>query len=207
VATALETTVFDAVDFTDLAAVKTAMNTTSSSTALDGLIATEIGDISAEMTRYLGFHTLSASRTETYVLRHGKRVLTLDARPVTVLPTSLKIANHPDDFSAASEIDSRDYVVHQEAGWIKFSRRMARDTSFVRVTYTGGLAADSSGIITNYPELARAAALQVKFLHERRDSIGGSVTTLAGAKTTYNSQYGLLAQTRRVLDAYRRQAV
>ncbi len=207
--TAVETTTFESVDFCTLATVKAEIDATSVTTANDAAISRGITDVSAMMTRYLGFHTLIGVRTEVYELRHGKRILTLDARPIPASPgiTSLKIAQHPDDLSSVTQIDSRDYVVRREAGAIKFSRRMYPTTAYVEVTYSGGLADDAAGMEAAYPELARACSSQVRYLIQRRDSLGGNVKSIAGNSTQFMSQYKLLHSVTSVLDAIRRQPI
>lgn len=207
--TAVETTTFQSVDFCNLATVKAEIDATVSTSANDTQILRGISDVSAMMTRYLGFHTLIGVRTEVYVLRHGKRMLTLDARPVPASPgiTSLKIAQHPDDLASVTQIDSRDYVVRREAGAIKFSRRMYPSTAYVEVTYSGGLAANADDMEDNYPELARACSSQVRYMIQRRDSLGGNVKSIAGNSTQFMSQYKLLHSVTSVLDALRRQPI
>lgn len=205
--TAIDTEKFESVDFTTLAVVKAEIDQTTTSTALDSEISEAITQVSAAMTRYLGFHTLIATRTDTYFLRHGKRMLTLDARPVTADPSSLQIVAHPDDFASATEIDSRDFVLRRESGSIRFSRRMSHNSAYVKVVYSGGLAANATDMIADYPELSLACTLQVKYLQQRRDAVGGNVKTVSGAGTEFTSQYSWLSTTRRTLDALRRAAV
>lgn len=197
----------EAVDLTTTAAVKALMgNGLSVSTDIDTQIATAITQVSNEIARYLGFHTLQAARTETYEVRAGKRILTLDGRPLVTL-TSLKLADHPNNLATALEVDTDDYVVHNEAGWMKFVRRMYTGNFFAQVEYTGGLELNTAGVAANREEIAFAAGLQAKYYLQRRDSVGGNITSFGGGSTSFNAQYGMLNEVRRILDAYRRGTV
>lgn len=204
---ALDSTGLQHVAMTTLADVNELINKSYTSTAHDDLINDAIDYVSDQFTRFLGYHTLQAARTETYELGHGKRVLTLDGRPVVGSLDSLKVASHPDNIATASEVESLDYVLHADAGWIKFQRRMANWNYYAAVQYTGGLATDAADLKTDFPELAMVATLQVKHLVERRDTIGGNIETMHGAKTRFRSAYQMLPEARHVLDSMRRGGV
>lgn len=203
---ALESTGLESVDLTTEALVSEALRPATGvlETGLSGGIAQIISDISAEFTRYLGYHTLSAERTDTYELGRGKRVLTLDARPVTVAPDSIKVALHPSSLATATAIESTDYTLHPAAGWIRFHRRLATGPVYVQMTYTGGIGVDADDVVANDAEIAYAASLQCAYRLQRNDSLGGNFNTLAGGSTQFTGQYRFLLEVQNILSARRR---
>ena len=194
---------FEVVDLTTLAEVKLLMGGAYADTASDPLITSMISTISEEITRYLGFHTLSAARTDVYYMRQGKRILTLDARPVSAL-TSLKLAVHPDDLATATELVTSAYVLHNASGWLRFTGRQAVGDYYAQAAYTGGLGAATANVLADHKQIAYACGLQVKYAMQRRDTPGGNITSLAGGATTFDGQYTLLREVRSILDALRR---
>jgi|GEM_PF-2714311 hypothetical protein len=198
---ALEGTKLQAVDLTTLAEVKQIIDASETDTSLDSLISSLIAEVSDRCTQYLGFHTLSAERTETYEGRRFERVLTLDTRPVTAV-SSLKY--HADtDFTNVQPTATDEYVVHSRGGWIRLLFGPVFKNNYFRVTYTGGLGADAAAVVSGFPEISHAAAMQAKYLFQRRDSLGGDVRTMAGS-TEFRSEYGLQSEVRAILDQYAR---
>ena len=197
----------ESVSLTTIAEVKLLLTSAYASTESDPLIESFIITGSEEITRYLGFHTLLSSRTETYHVRHGKRILTLDGRFVTGGLTSIKTSDHPTKFDTAVELLETDYVLHDAAGWIRFMCRQANWDYYVRVTYSSGLGANAAAVVATHKQISYAAALQVKYFLQRRDSPGGNITTLAGGATSFNGQYAFLREVRSILDALRRGTV
>ena len=199
-------------DFTTLARVKEILDDSQASASRDALISSLITRISHDMTEYLGTHAVEAQRTEVYEIRPGKRILTLDAYPIdTALATfSVRIGSDPSTatLDAASDLDEKNYALNTGHGWLRFLYTPGGgDYSYARVFYTGGLGTDTADLVANYPELANACDLQVKYAISRLDSLGGSIETVQGATTSVMGEYGWLREVKRTLDSMRRGAV
>lgn len=200
-------------DFTTLEAVKILLDVEPTDCTRDALIAQLISDVSARFVSFLGLHAVSAERTEVYELGQSKKILSLDAKPVdTAQAFTVKLGSAGTDFATAGEVSSSSYTVSAPGGWIRFRIDTPNDPNLVQVTYTGGLGSSTAEIMSNFPDLASACGLQVKYLLNRRDSLGGNVTvhgTAAGfgsGGTSYTGQYGLLKEVEQMLETHRRTA-
>jgi len=96
-----------------------------------------------------------------------------------------------------------DYGIDNDNGIIRtrFSTAYAGRQS-VRITYTGGLARDCSGIPM---DLRFACTRQVVFGYQRRKSLGvGAISVARGGKEVFDlSEHDLLSDVQRVFDLYR----
>lgn len=198
---ALEGTKLASVDLTTLAEVKQIIDTSYIDTSQDTLIGSMISEVSDRITQYLGFHTLHATRTETYEGRRFERVVTIDSKPLTTV-TSIK--HHSEqDFTGVLALDADQYVVHKRSGWVRLDFAPIYKHNYFQVVYDGGLGAAASNVLSDFPEIAHAATMQVKYYLQRRDSLGGNVTTGAGS-TSFDSAYGLHPEVKAILDQHRR---
>jgi hypothetical protein len=181
----------------------------------DAYIERLITDTSRRMTEYLGFHTLSAARTETYELPVPKNTLTLSGRPVDLGQTfEIRIGTSTVDseLDALTAEDAENYRVSSPGGWVRLLRTTAwYDSSlmrYARVTYTSGLGATASAVVSSYPDISQAAELQIRYQLQRRDSLGGDINVAGGgAVSMTRSQFGLLKDVREILDGWRRHRV
>lgn len=198
-------------DFTTLASVKLMLDIEPNDCDRDELITKLISDVSARFVRYLGLHAVKAQRTEQYELAQAKKLLSLDAKSIDTGSTfTIKLGNSATDFTTAGEVDSTMYTVNAVGGWVRLRIDTPSDPNIVEVTYTGGLGTSTADLMTNFPELSSAAELQVKYLLNRRDSLGGNITVhgtsagFGGGGTTYTGEYGLMGEVMSVLDMHRR---
>lgn len=57
----------------------------------------------------------------------------------------------------------------------------------LRVTYTGGMATNTTNFITAFPDLANAVDLQVAFLYQRRNQLGLTGTSQEGGSVSFQA--------------------
>jgi hypothetical protein len=211
--TSLEFVSWDSLDLTTVARVKAVVDSSSTDTTRDGLIGDLITEVSKQFTNYIGNHMLEATRTETYEIKQNARMMTLDASPVRTGAggvTSIWYDYHPSELTISDALEAKDYSVHNGAGWIRFHRQLQYDPGYIQIVYTAGMATatsnttDDSGVLERYPDLAHMCDLQVKYLLERLKTLGGSITTIPGAKASFVGEYGFLRQVRKHLDSIRR---
>ena len=200
---AINSTGLQSVDLTTRATVKALVDGSIDTTDQDALIDQMITEVSSEMTRYLGFHTRRASRTDQYSIPINRKMFTLDSRPVVSI-SSIKYAGSIADLATAEELEADDYVLHKQAGWIQLCTSLSHTYGFFSITYDAGLGLTAGDIVANYPEISGACARQVKYYLQRTDGLGGSVTSIPGASASYTYEYGLMQSVKSVLDAYRR---
>ncbi len=139
-------------------------------------------------------------------------VLTLKNAPVTSVQ-SLKFSTIQDFVSEQPLTAGTDYVVDFVAGTINllFTPPYLRQAgtgrpvhpTYAQIIYTGGFAADTDTFITAYPDLAAACDWQVRYLWQRRDSMGGQQST-KDASTQFTKDYTWLPNVARLLHYYRR---
>ncbi len=197
----------DVIDLTTLARAKGLMPQSQQDEGQDDLIARLIADQSAMISRHIGLHLSTVARVETYELRQHARVLSLDAKPVSAITEILESASIPDDWTTIAATSSSLYVLNKAAGWIRFLKSRANDPGFIRVSYTGGFGTDTDGIIAAFPDLSHACDLAVKYEMERLNTLGGDITTIPGASTTFGGQYQMHKEVARLLGYHRRGTV
>lgn len=196
-------------DFTTVADVKNMMQPTGTQpSSMDTWLGEVITSVSRELTDYLGWHALQVERTEIYRTRVHKRVITLDAKNIDTDATFvLKLNHHGKDWAETTETDSDLYHVHQAAGYILLTYPITHVHGFAQVQYTGGWGTTTAELKVNYPDLAQACVTQVKYLADRRVSLGGDVQTTPGTGTSFGSQYNLLTSVKRTLERHRKREV
>lgn len=201
------TTSLTVQDFTTLASVKELAGLDENEVSLDVTYEKLIGVVSARFVSYLGLHAVQAERTETYELGRGKKVLSLNAKPIDTGQTvTVKLGSMATDFATAGELSDTLYSVNAPGGWLRFRVDTPEDPNHVQVTYTGGLGTSTADLMSNFPDLAYAAELQAKYLVNRRDSLGGNVTVhgTSSGGTSYTGEFRLLKEVREVLDQHAR---
>lgn len=193
----------DVVDLTTLDRVRGLIPQSAYDSTMDELIARLIVDQSAMITRHLGLHTLSATRSEVYELRQHARVLSLDAKPIVV--TQIKESSSiPDDWTTVASVGTSQYVVNAAAGWIRFLKPRPNSPGYIRVNYSGGFGVTTANVITDFPDIAQACELAVKYELERLATIGGDITTIPGAGTSFGGSYKMHIEVERLLSYHRR---
>lgn len=199
----------DTIDFTTLARVKEMIDPTSADASLDPLISRLIADVSSRFTSVLMMHGSKVERTEVYEVRQHTKMISLDADNVDASPFSLKYAAHPSTLSGATpppDIAATSFVLNAPGGWLRLLFDTKSSPGYLQVIYTGGMGTDTDDLVIERNELAYACDLQVKYQLDRRDSLGGNVTSLAGGSTSFESEFRMLKEVDAILEQYRRVA-
>jgi len=79
------------------------------------------------------------------------------------------------DYPSSSILPSASYGVTDSSGVLAVDGTgLDWGVSALKVTYTGGLAANAADVISNYPDISNAIAYQVAFEYESRNRLGQS---------------------------------
>lgn len=205
------------MDFTTLARVKARIS--ESTTAQDALLQQMISAVSVEMERAMCRYAQATQRTEVVSFPSSSRLAVLRGFPVqttsadgrTSLPFTVKISDTPTFSSVTSAVQNTDYTLEPESGIVRIlggytpvrsqgGRALA--PLYAQVTYTGGMAADTTAFILAYPDLAQACDDQVSYAHQRKNSMGGNSTVGDGGSAIFTEGYTFLPSVRRAIALY-----
>lgn len=159
------------------------------------LILKMIKEISAELEIELGRHVEIATRTETHMLRAGEQNVHLDATPILALTSVISDSSSGFLTPQVHEITSLSAIADQG---LLIMPCEASGRAFVRVEYSGGMAADTADFMGKYPDLA--AACESLVIYTLQTSRNPAVTgkSVKGGDIAYSSSAPA------VRDAYRR---
>jgi hypothetical protein len=194
------------VDFTTKERIKLQLNIgddRSQDVVLDQMIAS----VSGQFVHYMGLHGLRGSKTEVYEGRQHKKVLSLDAKPVTAFTSLKHSSQNLADWSTVSAVAATNYSVSWAGGWVRLMFDVPNEPNFYEVQYTGGLANSTASMINDFPDLTHACDMQVQYLMSRQKKLGGDIQLKDGAGTQYGSQYRLLREVQDILDQHRRATI
>lgn len=209
-----------ALDCTTIARVQAHLPQTDASA--DAVLQTFITGVSAEFERYLYRHLLATERTEVYAVRPSSRIISLkgspviatDGRGISLNPFEVKASTSMDFSTAVALTRNSGYVLEQDRGVLRILGKLETFTdgllgrasapAYVQVRYTGGLAATTAALLTDYPDLATACELQVVHEFRRRTTAGAGDVRMGDSLSTHSEDYALLAGVRAVLDRLKR---
>jgi hypothetical protein len=173
----------------------------------DQLIDELIQEVSADVTRYLGRHIWTTSRTEVYEIGSHDHYVSLRGAPIESVTSVTYHSSR--DFSSATALSASAYDINNDEGTIFIRVSTPFSPGFVQVVYSGGLVTASSedaataSIVTEYPDIAGAVDKQVIEEHRRRLAQTGTVV-VRGSQTQQFVALGLMPDVKRRLDFFRR---
>jgi hypothetical protein len=203
------------MDLTTLARVKAATGNTSN--ANDALLAQLVTSVSRDLERQMCRHAERKARVEVLAVRANERWCSLAGFPVDLTQPFSVVACPSRNFTSGDAVAYArdvDYTVDETSGAITLLSLPATFTTgaqalpiapaYLQVTYTGGLAADTAGLVADYPDLADACDLQVAHRFKSKDAPGARVVKLGGAESQKEGEYKLLDRVVQVCTYYRR---
>ena len=184
--------------------VKSLINKTD--TDDDATLTAMVSAVSQQIETYIGrtFDNSSSFTDRLTVHDPSQQEFFLRNYPVASI-SSFKAANDW-DFASATEIDTDLYDLEGDTGQIHTRTYFTPGKRVLRVVYSGGLAADTAGLIAGYPDIAQACDTQVVALWRRRSSPQGKTMTGSGpGSITHEASYNLLPGVIAMLAPYRRE--
>ncbi len=188
------------MDLTTSAAVEALIDYGPAATSLDTVIPQLITSVSGRVATAVARHVETVERTEDVQLYAGERVAQL--RGVPISSVSEVLASTDGTFSGDALVEGEDYRVEKATGIVRLLNPNPYLSQEIRVTYTGGMAADTASFVAAYPGLAGAVAMQVANELKRRTNPGGS-TTFQGGGMTFDGSLRNLKQLDEEIDAHR----
>ncbi len=195
------------IDLTTAARVKLILEYLPSGTGDDTKIAQLITGISKEARMIMGRGVISQSRIERFDVSPGQYRFKVLASPIDTEST-ITIVNNistPRDWTVDA-IDS-DYIIcdpdRAERGVILIDRALSAGVDALKITYTGGMAADTAAIIAKYPDIALAIDNQVAFQYQRQVSAGLTAESVGGSSVGYSMPVTWLKESLNTLRSYK----
>lgn len=159
--------------------------------------------VSASIERYLNRGVERFERTETYDVDPGQRVWALGAYPVTATSSVSHDSNR--SFGSGTAIATADYDVDTELGLVRLDYDLPPGRGYLRVVYTGGMAASLQALRSYYPEVELACQVQIKeILHRQTVGFGPGMSVSEGGASVSWPAAELSPEVKRMLDHLRR---
>lgn len=199
------------MNLTTLARVTALIGVSALETENQALVEAFIASVSADMEKVMARGVEAKERTQVHYIGDDTKTIALPCYPVTSV-VAVRVNTVPDWTDVDPLERNVDYTVNLEEGVITFLGELdfLRDaTGFVaakaavQIQYVGGMAADTSTFIASFPDVAGQCDLQVRYLYQRRDNLGGNAKTNEG-ETAFKDSYDLLPSVRRVCEYHRR---
>lgn len=195
------------IDATTIARIKLRYEVGSSS-AKDDVIGETITSVSHQIESHLGRPLSEEARTEVYDVAPRALQVFLRAAPAASVASVKNRSTRSTAFSSLTALDSDLYVLDGDTGCLYFENGIDYSGPLaLEVTYTGGLAADTAGLIAAYPAIAEAADIQVRELLRAYDAgtfRAGSLVTGQGQTIGRTSAFDLQPVVKSMLAPYRR---
>jgi hypothetical protein len=193
------------VDLTDLTRVKTLIEqgggTVASGGQAEGFLSFVIPLVSRQIERRLRRLVEKVERTERYSIETGARYIAVNASPIDDGAT-LSVWHDLDRvFPASSALNATDFEVTQEGTGLRLLIGLAGGTRVVKLTYTGGMAANLAALEAgSYGDVLLATTLQVVHVYQRRKSFGGTALSAGAGAVTFVKETALLDGVKELLD-------
>jgi hypothetical protein len=157
---------------------------------------------------YLDRRVKAEAQVEYFDVSDGQKVFALKGYPVSAL-TSVYF-DFDQSFGASTALDSDDYFnpVLNARGLLvmKFPFAIAGNETWVsclKVSYTGGMAANTSAFVSAFPDIATAIDQQVAYWYHQRNHLGNASVSGDMGSVSPGAD-SLLPSVKLVLDLYRR---
>ena len=189
------------MDLALLADVRALVAIGATNTSDDAVISSLITSVSGRVETALARHTEAVERTEDYTLEPGGRLAMMQGYPMSAV-AEVK-ASADGTFSDDALVEGEDYRAELALGFVRLIVANPSNALQLRVTYTGGMAANTAAFITAFPGMSGAVTTQVTNEFQRRRSPGGEQSFEGGAIKGVGPLSDLPTLTREI-DAHRR---
>lgn len=167
---------------------------------LDETVAARIIDqVEAWAEEYLGRHLESKSRTVYLDVVGAQREFQLKGYPVSAIDVRVDTDRA---WPATTKLATGDVWVDPDTGLMIVEHRVLEGRRVMKVTYTGGMAANQADFATKFPAIAIAADEQVHHLLQRAHDLGTKSLGYQGQSIAFEPSVDLLPVFKRSLDPF-----
>lgn len=150
----------------------------------DPILMRIIARVSSEAEKAMARDVTSEPYVHTLDMASGQCSFQLRAWPVSSV-AYVRYDNSTDRaFESTTELASTAYLVDKAAGLVRIFTPRVGGPQVLRVSYSGGMAADVDDFVEAYPDIADALAEQVVHVFGRRKGPGDLARTIGGASVT-----------------------
>lgn len=179
-----------------------------SSTDEDAVLVALASSVSKELEGYLDRELEIKARTIYFDVEENQSVFSLPAYPITALECWNDTGR---TFPAISKVDPSNFTFLGDDGTLKFDAYcgtglLVSGSRVLKITYTGGLAADQAALQTNFPDLEMAARIQAAFIYKKKDKLGLGAESVGGGSISVADALELQPEVKSILDGYKRYA-
>lgn len=202
------------MNLTTVELVKTMIAIPTDDTSNDTILDAMIASVSQRMEQLMNRKLEVDQRIEDQMVSSGQAEIALDAFPVFDDEDFIVTQSSTRNFTDADEWTIDEDYTFDATGGVVF---LLRDPQFkihpitgyplapawFRITYTGGLASTTDEVMSDHAAIADACATQVRYMWQRKDSLGGNINTTQGG-TSFTAAYDLLASVKKICEYHRR---
>ena len=182
------------IDLTDITRVRAALKGKASDTDDDTLLGHLITLVSQDAMFKMNRAVEKKERTEYHDVYSGHNSFFVLASPIDTGETITVVHNteKPRDWSDSADEVSSDYILFEgdyaERGEIVIERSLTPAPNALKITYTGGMGANTSAITGSqaYKSLVTAVTLQVAYLWQRRSTWGLTKQNVGDGQITWD---------------------
>jgi hypothetical protein len=167
-------------------------------------IAKFIAQVSAEFETELNRQVfIETDKTEQFNVNPGDCRFALKAWPLSAFTTAWNDTDRT--FADVSIINASNYYADLTQGIIHFDKyQLSAGPGVLKVQYTGGMASTTAGFITEYPDIAYVAAMEVARRFQRRSQLDTVTLSAGGGTLTTTLQNQFLPQTLETIEKHKR---
>lgn len=187
-----------------LSSLKGYLNIAESNIQYDVMLAAMIEQVSQQietaLNRWLEF------KQRTQVFHGGSIYCNLRAYPIVIddsNPFSLNLATYGQTPPIANMTQNVDYFVDIITGTVQFLVTPLEYPNILTITYSGGYAADSSGVLQVPDDLKRACIMQCAYIYKQRNNDGITQLHLSDGGQITIAPSGLLKGVEQIIEQYR----
>jgi len=174
-----------ATDIVSLTEIKAFLKITG--TDDNALLQMIIDGLKVDFEMEAGCKLWKAARTEYFGLKRGQKYIVLASYPVDTGEDYSVYYDTDRTFGSTTELtEDTDFVLDSSRGRIIFLTEKSSGEKVIKVTYTGGLVADSTALAATYPNLERAAFQRVVYEYNTMKMSGKESVSIRGDVVTSN---------------------
>lgn len=197
-----------AIDLTTLARVNAWIGSPDADTLIGYLISTVSRDAMLDI---LKRPTEKKLRSEYFdIRRSGQKSFFVKANPIDTSTAPIVVYNTdtPRAWDDSDDVINADYIIcdpdRAAMGEVYVDYTLAKAVNAIKITYTGGMAANAAAMITAYPDVAMKIDMQIAYLWQRKNNLGIRSEGILGANIVWYNGQPWLADVAATLQRYAR---